>query len=360
LSKVALGHAFRRPGPRNRSRASKMDDDTVVDAKVTDQIKTDLQAEDPNRVRAACRLAVELEIKGAVADLIRLLDHRHWQVRVEAVRALGRLGKGMAAVEQVLMKALEANETTLRRRILIAASPEGPAAAPVETAGAQKKSQPPAVQKEAAVALNRLRPDIAENVLIETLSGANPALIQAAMSGLVSLESETGVDLMIQLLGHDDHNTRKAAVVGLGRLRVARAVPHLIELLEDHQAEVRRQAVIALNHLKAREAVDPLVRRMADESAEVRRVTAIALGNTRVLTPQVEEALLAALTDRQWSVRQAAAAGLANLKAIDHLDRLIELLTDPRDEVRAEAALACHRLLLWRDQPDYDRGSEPE
>ncbi len=332
----------------------------MVNDKVKDQIMADLKAEDPNLLRAACRLAVELEIKEAVGDLVRLLGDKYWQVRVEAAEALGRLGQGVSAVEQALMKALEANESNLRRRILSAASlDQGQTPAPAETAGAPKKSQPPAVQRAAAVALNRLRPDIAEKVLLETLNGANPALMQAAMSGLVSLESKAGVDRMIELLGHTDPKTRKTAAISLGKLQVRRALPRLIELLEDPQAEVRRQAVIALNHLKAREAIDPLLRRMEDESADVRRVAAIALGNTRSLTAPVGDVLLAALTDRHWSVRQAAAASLANLKAIDSLDRLLELLADPRPEVRAGAAQACHRLLVWREQPDYERGPEP-
>jgi vesicle coat complex subunit len=331
----------------------------LVKAEVKDRIISDLKVEDPNVLRAACRLAVELEIKEAVGGLIRLLEDRYWQVRVEAAWALGRLGQGVAAVEQALMKLVEANETNLRQRILIAASLDQGQAPPAETAGAPKKSQPPQVQKAAAVALNRLRPDVAENVLIETLVGENPALIQAAMSGLVSLDSRAGEDKMIELLGHSDPKTRKMAAISLGRLHARQAVPHLIRLLDDPRSEVRLEAIIALNHLKAREAVDHLVRRMADESADVRRVAAIALGNTRFLNEPVVEVLLAALTDTDWKVRRAAAAGLANLKAIGCLDRLMDLLTDPRDEVRAEAAQACHRLLLLREQPDYERGPEP-
>lgn len=328
----------------------------MTDAKLKDSIVGHLAGDDPNLARAGCRLAAELDLKDAVPALLRALESKFWQIRVEAARALGQLGQGLPPVERAMMKLLGASDQNVRQRILIAASTEGRAAeSTADAAGKKKDAQPPPVQRAAALALSRLRPDIAETVLIEALSGENPGLIQAAISGLASLESMAGADKMIDLLDHPDTKTRKAAVTGLGRLKVRAAAPGLMKLLEDPKAEVRQEAIIALNHLKLPEAMDHLIGKLADDSADVRRVAAVALGNTRSRSEEVIRALEGALADNHWSVRQAAASSLANLRAEGSLDKLIALLSDPRDEVRREACLACFKLYVSREQPDYER-----
>ncbi|MBU0516335.1 MAG: HEAT repeat domain-containing protein [Proteobacteria bacterium] len=328
----------------------------MADSKLKDLIVGLLTGDDPNLARAACRLAAELDLKETVPELMKALETKFWQIRVEAVRALGVLGQGSPPVERAMLKLLGAGDQNARQRILIAASTEGRAVESTpDLAGQKKDSQPPQVQRAAALALSRLRPDIAETVLVDTLSGENPGLVQAAMSGLASLESMAGADKMTDLLGHPDAKTRKAAVTGLGRLKVRAAAPRLLELLDDPKAEIRQEAVIALNHLKLPEAIDHLIGKLADDSADVRRVAAVALGNTRSRSEDVIRALEVALADQHWPVRQAAVSSLANLRAEGSLDKLIAALSDPRDEVRREASLACFKLYVSLDQPDYER-----
>jgi HEAT repeat protein len=302
-----------------------------------------LEQEDPNVVRGACLMAGRLELAQAERGLLKALGHQVPQVQAEAARALGRIGSQGAA--PYLRRLLKASEGELRQKMLAAA-----AGKPQE----EGEEVHPEVQRAAAVALNRLNPQVTQEALEGALASGQAPLMTAAMAGLANLESEAGREAMLEILGHEDPGLRRAAAACLGKLRERRAVPRLVELLEDADAGVRKEAVIALNHLKDEAALASLTARLEDSDAEVRRVAAIALGNTKLRREELVSGLVKRLRDRQAEVRRAALSALANLKAASALEAAGELLADASEEVRRQAGVTVVVLGQARERPEYE------
>ncbi|MFH1060261.1 MAG: HEAT repeat domain-containing protein [Pseudomonadota bacterium] len=306
-----------------------------------------LDNEDPNVLKAACLMAGILALPQAERGLLKALAHKVWPVRVEAARALGRLGsKGAVPFLRRLIKATDAD---LRQKVLAAAADQSKTA--VEP---NPDEQPSEVKRAAAVALNQIEPAVAQEALLAALGAQQPALINAAMAGLANLESKEGRPRMVELLSHAEAAVRRTAAACLGRLREPAAVPGLLALLRDPDAEARTEAVIALNHIKDRRALGPLAESLADADGEVRRVTAIALGNTKSRDEKMIAALVKGLTDHEAKVRQACLSALANLKAGEALEAAAALMGDTHETVVRQAAVTAQVLAMARDLPDYE------
>lgn len=307
---------------------------TVLDA---------LDKEDPNVLRAACLMSGELKLTQAERGLLKALANQAWQVQAEAAKALGLIqAKGALPY---LRRLLKASEGDLRQKMLTAAA--GGAAQ------AEGEDTHPAVLKAAAIAINRIQPSAAEDVLVGALSSDNPKVMGAAMAGLATLDSEKGRERMAELLESQDASLRKGAAACLGKLKEKTALSGLLALLRDDDASVRKEAVIALNHIKDKRTLPPMASLMKDPDPEVRRVVAIALGNTRQRQGEVVDALIEALKDRDAQVRKACLSALANLKAGKALEVAADLMADSHEDVATQAAVTVTVLGAARHTPDY-------
>src|SRR2546426_4905108 len=107
----------------------------------------------------------------------------------------------------------------------------------------------------------------------------------------------------------DDARTaaeRGGAADALGRIGDSRAVTHLLRALEDPAITVRRTSMVALLRLEAMNAVPRIVRLLEeDQSGGVRVIAAGVLGKFE--DPRAVPALVRALANAQWYVRQASA-----------------------------------------------------
>lgn len=305
-----------------------------------------LEQEDPNILRAACIMSGMLGLSQAERGLIKALGHKSWQVQAEAARALGRIGSQGAA--PFLRRLLKASEAELRQKMLAAASGSG-------GHGEGDEAVHPEVAKQAAIALNRLMPQAAQQVLMAALESGKPELVSAALAGLTNLEAEVVHKPLLELLQSDQTPIRRLATACAGRLRLREAVPRLIELLQDPDGGVRKEAIIALNHIKDKQAIEPISERMDDSDADVRRVAAIALGNSRSRETAVVGALVKGLRDHSPEVRQACLSALANLRAEKALEATVELLADSHEQVSRQAAVTVAALAQARERPDYDQ-----
>ena len=306
-----------------------------------------LEVEDPNILRAGCIMAGNLKLDQAERALLKAINSKAWQVQMEAIKALGKLGSKGAL--PYLRRVLKASDADIRQKILAGA------AGPVKGAAPDGDELNPEVRRAAAIAINRLDPKIAQDALLGALAADQPTLLGAAMSGLANLDCLDGVDRMVELLSHEDPTVRRGAAASLGKLRAEKALDNLIAMLQDQDADVRREVIIALNHLKDRKALAPIADTMRDANADVRRVAAIALGNAQSKDKQVIMPLIIGLEDREASVRQACLSSLANLKAASALEGACKLLRDTHEAVARQAAMTVVVLSQYREKPDYDR-----
>ena len=218
-----------------------------------------------NRVRRAraAQILGDLELRQAVPELCRLLSDRHAEVRVVAVRALGRIGDPAAAWR--LIASLDQSDPT-------------PSLLVTHT-------------------LVQLGPD-AEVTLSAALDHPQARVRVVCLEALGLLGATGSVDRVARVLREDTVlDVRVAAAANLGRLGTRSALEPLTGALTPARpTPLRAAAARALGDLGAPAAVEALVPLLDDDAYRVGHEAAHAL---RRLGPRGLAALRAVLDDER-------------------------------------------------------------
>lgn len=194
------------------------------------------------------------------------------------------------------------------------------------------------------------------DVLLEALGDPSALVRWAAAEALARRrDGQVGAKLLA-LAREGDPSARAAALDALSRR--ADAPAGLADLLaqglgDEQAAELRQAAVQAL----ARRPDPALAGRLtalaqgAEADVALRNAALEALGALPAATPEVAEALLAALADPCAPLRASAARAMNRLRWPEGRDALALALRDPEPQVRGEAA--CALALVG------DRSSQP-
>jgi HEAT repeat protein len=138
---------------------------------------------------------------------------------------------------------------------------------------------------------------------------------------------------------------RSAALRALRELRFADAFDPALHALADATPGVRLEAVAVLGWLKDERALAPLAAlATADDDTEVRRTAVGSLGFAPTLHEVAINALLGALRDAVWQVREEAATTLGKLRAQVARAALVAALGDDYWQVRVRAVRALGQL----------------
>ena len=203
-----------------------------------------------SRVRRAKAAQVlgDLELRRAVPELCRLLTDRHLEVRVVAVRALGRIGDPAAAWR--LIAALDRSDqipSLLATHTLVQLGPE----AEVTLSAALDHPQ----ARVRAVCLDALgllgaAGSVHRIARVLTEDGTLDVRVAAA-ANLGKLGTRAGLEPLTAVLTPATRPTalRTAAAKALGDLGAPSAVPALAALLDDEQFWVAHEAAHALRRL---------------------------------------------------------------------------------------------------------------
>jgi len=136
-----------------------------------------------------------------------------------------------------------------------------------------------------------------------------------------------------------------AVLRGLRELRAPDAFAPALRALDAPAPAVRAEAVAVLGWLKDHRALAPLARAAtADAHADVRRIAVGAVGFATSSDPAVVAALLTALRDAEWQVREEAAATLGKLRVAIARAPLVTALADDYWQVRLRAVRALGQL----------------
>jgi HEAT repeat protein len=221
------------------------------------------------RARAAEMLG-DLELRSAVGDLCDLIDDRNPEVRIVAVRALGKIGD--------------------------------PAAAWRLLAGLDRRDPVPSLLVTAA--LVQLGPDT-EITLTAALDHPNPRVRVVCLDALGLLGATGAAARIAKALDADPSpEARLAAAAALGKLGARAGVPPLLDALDsDRPTALRAAAARALGELGAVATVPRLETQLADAQYRVAHEAAHAL---RRLGPAGHAAL------RRASLRRGTAAAHAH------------------------------------------------
>jgi HEAT repeat protein len=176
---------------------------------------------------------------------------------------------------------------------------------------------------------------------------ADPAheVRDAAAQSLSQLKDPQSGPLLAPWAAHADAFVRRAALRGLRELRYAGALEPALNASQASEAAVRLEAVSVLGWLKDASALTPLTTLAAhDPDAEVRRAAIGALGGATAASEPTVLALLSALRDAAWQVREEAATTLGKLKARAAREALTTALDDDYWQVRLQAVRALGKL----------------
>src|SRR2546430_12075464 len=151
-------------------------------------------------------------------------------------------------------------------------------------------------------------------------------------------ESDRRIEQLLAALRDDNEALRDHAVASLGQLGAAASERRINRLADEDRGngEAARQAVVQVGD----DGVPALLEALRDDDWAVREQAAEALGslkNERAIDP-----LIATLKDRDGAVRQAAVLALEKLRDPRAVDGLIEALLD--QTVREEAARALKKI----------------
>lgn len=207
--------------------------------------------------------------------------------------------------------------------------------------------------------------------LAEAKPGDAPVETEGSPSGETAVLDEERVkdeiEIQIDLLNDPDLVVRREAVITLGEMGDERCVAPLVRALRDGDWQVREAAIDALGEVGS-PAVESLLKQLRDW--DIRKAVIRALGkikDERVLDPLVNqlrsdefgldatdalvslgepaiERLVAALKDKDESIRKQAVIALGRIKSPQALDPLIEMLQDQDWFTRLTAAAALEKI----------------
>jgi HEAT repeat protein len=248
----------------------------------------------------------------------------------EAAAVLPRLASTDAAVRRIALLALADLE-------------DGAVLGPIVAALRNDTSAD--VRAQAAEVLGAWERADAVEALCEALADGAENVREAAAQSLSNLKEPDSGPLLAPWVTHGDPFVRQAALRGLRELRYAGALEPALSALTASEDAVRLEAVSVLGWLKSERALAPLTAIAAhDPNATVRRAAVGALGVGAAATEGTIVALLSALRDTAWQVREEAAATLGKLRAQHARDPLIAALEDDYWQVRLQAVRALGKL----------------
>jgi len=201
------------------------------------------------------------------------------------------------------------------------------------------------VREAAALGLSALKDVRSGAVLCRWADHAQPFVQAAVLRGLRELRYADSFEPSLRALTHDDAGVRIEAVSVLGWLKDARALTPLAALATgDASAEIRRAAVGALGFAAANDATvsNALLRALKDPVWQVREEAATTLGKMHATSAR--DALVAALDDDYWQVRLRTARALGQIGDRIAAEPLTALLKHSISNLRKEAALALGEL----------------
>lgn len=255
-----------------------------------------------------------------VKPYVKALESPRKDLRLEAIKKLGTLGRAASAAVPALATLLREADDTVAQAAAKALAQIGPPAVPdlVIAADAPKAG----TRHRAVWALGQMGPDAARavEVLQRALSDANPKLRAAAVHALgeIGPAAEPAIRDLFGRLGDPDLEVRRQAAQALQNAGAA-AVPGIRELLQHDDFTIRLAAVQTALLLgpDAHALIPDLTRAVNDPNLGVQLSAVEALG---LIGPSAKDAiptLLEGLKSKQVEMQQHAFHSLLRIGAED-------------------------------------------
>jgi HEAT repeat protein len=285
----------------------------------------------------------ELGSEKAIEPLIALLKDSDSYVQKQAAKLLGQLGSEKAI--EPLIALLKDEDSDVREQAASSLGKLGSEKA-IEPLIALLNDQDSSVRWRAAYSLGKLGSEKAIEPLIALLKDEYSSVKEQAARSLGELGSEKATELLIALLKDEDSYVQEQAARLLGELGSEKAIEPLFVLfknknleVQNQDSDIQKQVVIFLGQLGDKRVIEPLIDLLKYKNIR-KTVVRILLKLTDV------EFLLAQTKNQRQSVHRSTIYILGELtheheKAIKPL---IDLLTDKQSSIRFAAAYALSQL----------------
>lgn len=207
------------------------------------------------------------------------------------------------------------------------------------------QGESPALRQAAATALGKLKDAASLSVLSETLRSENPERVVTAIQFLESYGTEEATEALASLLAHPDPRVRATVVGSLGRHAGGKYMDRLTPLLDDPDPRVRANVIEALATAQDPGLVDKLQPLLRDPCTRARVNTVLTIAAIQGVATALEwMPLIRDLAHGDQDARSTATYALGRLPHVQSMDLLSELLNDPEQRIRCEAAQALGRI----------------
>jgi len=250
------------------------------------------------------RLLGKTDTAPILTDLIHLLEHDDWWVRVNAAGLL--------------------------------ASRTEPPAIQALVDGLQDPHK--GVRYECVCSLHRMKAKEATPAIVSCLRDTDYKVQSAAIDTLMEIADASAVPHLLEVLTDESEYVRRGAVEVLNEVATPEAIQDLVRALRDVDWWVRVRAADALGALGGEKVVDAVVGLLGDADDFIRR-HAVEILNS-VPSTGAAKALIGALDDPDWWVRERAIDALGKAGAPEAVEPLLAIL-----ETDTGAAPLCVRAL---------------
>jgi serine/threonine-protein kinase len=259
------------------------------------------------------RLLEKTASETTLPDMISLIGHDEWSVRINVARFLGNYDTPDAI--KGLIRLVKDDDKNVRL--------------------------------EAVQSLHKLRAPRSVPALVDRLRDTDLKIQGAAIDALVDFADASAVPALVEVLKDESEYARRGAVEVLNEVATTAAVQDLIRALRDADWWVRVRAADALGSLGGPRVVEGVVS-LLDDSDDFMRRYAVEILNA-VSSERAVLPLIRALQDGDWWVRERAIDALAKAgdpRAVEPLmDLLHQDLAAAPHCVRALGALGDTRAL---------------
>jgi HEAT repeat protein len=289
-----------------------------------------LLRDENGHVRSTTATALgRLKSRKAITPLLDLLNDEYENVQETAIHALAAIGD--ESVLDGLTMDFSSRDAGMRKNIAMLLGKYGTEKA-VDALSFALKDEEPDVRKAVVSALGNSPGPKALRPLLLATTDDDPDVRMLAAEALGATDAPEAQEPLIALLADSDLWVRAAAARGLGQIGGDRSGAVLTECLGTAADIFLLALVEVLGKLHTEQASGPLLKLTDHEDPEVRKTALTALAGYE--GNDVQKAVIARLSDPQWSVRKSAVEALKGKR-----DKTVDALLSKLAEEDADTAV---------------------
>lgn len=259
-----------------------------------------------------------------------LSGNYRWDIQEKAAQALGRINDHRSV--QAFLDMLKDDDAeymlgTILQSLIRLGDRKG-----IEAAAAYLNDPDVSKRRKAARAFCYAKGNSVLEFIIEALVDEDNIVKINALEAIENIAEEKDIIPVVLLLKDSDSDVRVKTIEVIGKIGGEKGIRYITPLLTDPAISVRRKAAETLGSLNSKESVESLIHLLKDADDSVAAEAALSLG--KIGDEKAIKELIVLLTDknRPMMLRSKVIFSLANIKAIDGIKAIIDIIKDKNED----------------------------